>query len=399
MLSDDALDEVYRVQPIYFWESSYKSLVPDLRYLPLIDPADIRAQRMVNWLLKGVTGLQTMQGVSAPQVVSDSGTLTVKFTGEGPAPDPDGLRRMLFQLQWTLRPPGSGSPNVRLVIDDKPQEVPAGADEYQSANRSWNFRQTSPPRYDVTGDNKVVANPGGANPLPVLAGAENQAVFAAAVGRGGAVAAFVRTDNNSTRRSLQIVREGGGVLDTALKGSSILRPVFVPDSNDSVLVISGGRLWAVSGADGSVNDVTRGGSTVTSVSVSSDGRRVAFVADGQAYVSSLGVANSTITINTPRPVLSGQIAAKSVTWLSESRLAVAGSTPGGPALWRVTADGVVAQNLSESLKGVVVDDLVAYPTYPAKTSVDVLVTTPQGVYSLLNTLAPEAGLRAPFFGS
>jgi hypothetical protein len=400
MLSDDALTDYYRIQPIYLWDTSYKSLVPDLRYVPLTYPADVRATRLVRWLSAGasgwLTGLKPMEGVTGGDVLSDNGTLTVKFAAEGPL-DNDGLRRMLFQLQWTLRPPGSGSPNVRLVIDDKPQDVPAGADEYLSANRSWNFRQTSPPRYDIT-ENKVVANPGG-GPLPVLAGVENQNVVAAAIGRGGAVAAFVRTEGTG-RRYLQIVRESG-VLETALKGFAIQRPVFVPDSNDSVLVISGGRLYAVSGADGTVNDVTRGGGSVTSVSVSSDGRRVAFVANGQAYVASLGVVNNNISISGfARPVLNGQIVARSVTWLSESWLAVSGSAGGGSALWKVTADGVVAQSLSDSLKGVVVDDLVAYPAYPAKTNVDVLVTTTsQGVYSLLNSLAPEAGLHAPFYGS
>jgi hypothetical protein len=74
---------------------------------------------------------------------------------------------------------------------------------------------------------------------------------------------------------------------------------------------------------------------------------------------------------------------------------------GGSVLWRVTADGVVALNLSESLKDVKVTDLVAYPWYPPRSNVDALLTTQdnKGIYSLLNSLAPEAGMRAPFYGS
>ena len=395
LLSDDALTEYYRIQPIYFWDSSYTSLVPDVRYVPLTDLADVRATRLVNWLVTGpsgrITGLR-MQGASAAQVLSDNGTLTVKLTAEGPPLDNDGLRRMLFQLQWTLRS-SDGSSNVRLVIDDKPQDVPAAANEYLSANRSWNFR-ASPQRYDIS-ENKVVASPGGATPQGVLAAGENQQVYAAAIGRGGAVAAFVRTGTNG-RRYLQIVRDSG-VIDTALPKGDVGRPVFVPDSNDSLLVVSGGQLYAVSGVDGSAVNVPRGVGGITSVSVSSDGRRVAFVANGQAYVSSLAVANNSISVSSNlRALLSGQISASAVTWLNESWLAVAG----GSALWRVTADGVVAQNLSDSLKGVVVTDLVAYPAYPPRTNTDALITTKdQGVYSLLNSLAPEAGLHNPFFGS
>lgn len=402
MLSDEALNEYYRIQPIYFWESTYKALVPDVRYVALTDPADVRAGRLVKWLVAGppsggwLSGLQPLQGANAGDVLSDNGTLTVKLTAEGPPLDDDGLRRLLFQLQWTLRSPSSGSSNVRLVIDDKPQTVPAGADDYLSANRSWNFR-ANPHRYDISPDNKVVASPAGATPQGVLATVDNQNVVSAAVGRGGAVAAFVRTDSVG-RRFLQIVREGA-VIDTAVpKGSSIGRPVFVPDSNDSLLVSSGGQLYAVSGVDGSIANVTPRGGGVTSVSVSSDGRRVAFVANSQAYVASLAVVNNSITLSSyPRLILGGQITASAATWLNESRLAVAG----GSALWRVTADGVVAENLSESLKDVKVTDLVAYPWYPPRTNVDALLTTQdnKGIYSLLNSLAPESGMRAPFYGS
>ena len=53
MLSDQALTTYYRIQPIYFWDSTDSALVPDLRYLPLTITSDQRARRVVQYLAAG----------------------------------------------------------------------------------------------------------------------------------------------------------------------------------------------------------------------------------------------------------------------------------------------------------------------------------------------------------
>ncbi len=115
-------------------------------------------------------------------------------------------------------------------------------------------------------------------------------------------------------------------------------------------------------------------SGVSAVSVSPDGRRVALIAGGQAYVSSLSLANGSVTVgSTPRPILANQLTpATAVAWTEEAWLYVAGTSGGAPAMWHVTADSVVAENLSESLRGLRVDDLVAYPKGPGSGSAEVL---------------------------
>ena len=35
LISDLALTDIYRIQPIYFWDTQLPALIPDLRYLPL----------------------------------------------------------------------------------------------------------------------------------------------------------------------------------------------------------------------------------------------------------------------------------------------------------------------------------------------------------------------------
>jgi Lipoprotein LpqB beta-propeller domain len=411
ILSDQALIKYYRPQPIYFWDQANTRLVPDLRYVPLTITATQRASQLVQWLAAGpsawlIGGAQGLPvGTSSDPVVSENGTLVVKLSPQAASGGPDGLRRLLFQLQWSLRTPNN-TPRVALSIDDTIQQVDASEQEYLQYNLS-NAYEVGPQRYDITADLKVVPVPEGAAARPVLAAAENANVVSAAIGAGGTVAAFVRSTSNG-RRVLQIVHEAvGGKLDANLPQSSSLgRPAFVPGAGDVLLIATGGpfgRLYRVSTTDGSASDVTpRNLSGVSAVSVSPDGRRVALIAGGQAYVSSLSVVNNTVTVgSSPRPILANQLTpATAVAWTDEAWLYVAGTSGGAPAMWHVTADSVVAENVSESVKELAVQDLVAYPKGPGGGSADVLAYTPSGIYTYFRQLTPpEQPLRAPFFGT
>jgi hypothetical protein len=181
------------------------------------------------------------------------------------------------------------------------------------------------------------------------------------------------------------------------------RPSFVPGT-DVVLVPTGaadGRLMAVSIVDGSATDVTGTLPGVSSVSVSPDGRRVAFIAGEQVYVSSLTVSNNSVTVgSTPRPILAGQLEATAVAWTSESWLVVGGTAGGAPALWHVSADSVVARNYSSNMGGLDVLDLIWIPLWTSESeAVDVLAVTSSGVYRFRGLrFAQEPALANPFYG-
>jgi hypothetical protein len=411
LLSDEALTRYYRIQPIYFWDQGYGTLVPDLRYLPLTIKPDQRASRLVQWLVAGpssslaggVQGLPTGTSPTDNVVTKDDGTLVVKLSAQaGAGGGPDALRRLLFQLQWTLSVNG-GPTKVELYVDDKLMSVPASQDEFLDQNRSYAYRG-APPRFNISTDLKVVPVPTGIPVPAVLGTAENANVVAAAVGHNGNAAAFVRQDG-SGRRYLQMVRDGvGGHVDAHLQRSFNLgRPSFIPGVDDIVLIPTGGpdgRLMAVSIKDGTYVNATRNFAGVTSATVSPDGRRIAFVAGGQAYVSSLIVANNTVTVGSnARPILPGQLTATAVTWTSESWLFVAGTADGAPAMWKVTADSVVGQNLTDSMGGLGVLDLVADPQWSGRGTVDVFAITPLGVYTFRTLFTPDSSLQTPFFGS
>jgi hypothetical protein len=182
--------------------------------------------------------------------------------------------------------------------------------------------------------------------------------------------------------------------------ASMGRPVFVPDGSDMVLVPSGGHLYEVSATTGGYTElIPRNIGGITEVSVGPDGRRIAFVAAGQAYLATLVVTDSGVSIGNPRPILPNALTVSAVAWTTETWLYVSGTTPAGPVLWRVTADSVVARNLSDGLRQTNVTDLVAYPSWPpARGNSEVIAyTANQGIYTYITSLTSES-LHQPFYG-
>jgi hypothetical protein len=138
---------------------------------------------------------------------------------------------------------------------------------------------------------------------------------------------------------------------------------------------------------------------VTALSVAPDGRRIAFVAQGRAYVAALVVSGSAVSVDSQlRPLVPGQLDANGVAWTSEDRVLVAGSSGGKAALWRVRADGAVAEDQSPNESGLV--DVVAYPQNPVRPSpsVEVMVQTSSVAYNLYGrTLSAQAGVLWPCY--
>ncbi len=400
LLSDEGLKEYYRTQPIYFWDTLQTSLVPDVRYVPLTLTVDKQADSLLTWLTAGpspwfggsVQRLPT--GTRAEPVSRNEQTLEVRLSFEPAATeDTEALRRLSFQLQWSL-----SEPRIDLYIDN--QLVADLGGDYRASNHSSSYGD--PQGYDIGDDGVVVAL--GVEPGPELLNTPaNTGVVYAAITGDATVGAFVQEDQFG-RRSLQIVRSGQTPVGALLGDAPLGRPSFVPDT-ELVLVPTGGadgRLMAVSTADGRATDAGRGLTGVTVAAVSPDGRRIALVtADGEVYVSILDISTGTVTVGSAqRQLLAGQLTARAVTWLSESWLVVSGTSGDAPAMWRVTADGVVADNLSGNMLGLAVDDLVCYPTWNSLGDVFVFAHTPVGVYSFRSesVFGQELGLTRPFFG-
>jgi hypothetical protein len=410
MISDQALKEFYQVQPVYFWDGASSRLIPDIHYVPNGLAADLRATRIVQWLCDGPSTWLRPLAQRLPtgtalksQVVIHDGRLAVDLslpaaTGGAPA-----IQRLYRQLQWSLQS-SAAAPRIDLSIEDKLQTNLGGLDDYRAYNLSYSLSQHGQ-TYDIV-DGKVVVPAGTASPPPpppVLTASQNASVVYAGVNRDASVMAVVRARTGDKRLYLQLIKNGGVVIGVDIGPTFDMgRPVWV--SNDVMVIPANGRLYSVSAA-GSVTDVTPGlVSGVHAVSVAPDARRIALIADGQTYLTSLNLGdNGTAVIGSNlRPVLAGQVAASAVAWVSEGWLEVAGVSGPAPSLWHVTADSVIADDLSSYLAGVTPFDLVAYPTAPfapAPSAAEVLLVAGQNVYQvLLYQLNQDPKLKAPFFG-
>jgi hypothetical protein len=410
LLSYEGLLEYYDIQPIYFWDTEYRTLVPDLRYLPRTLSDVQKWSRRLTWLTAGPSpwlapGVHALPvGTSSePVETAEDGTLQVRLSAAAAAltTDPEAARRLLYQLQWSVS--GDADRPIQIYIEDQPVPVTADSTTYRSFLHSWTYRR-DPKRYNITADGVVETITPTTLAPELLAVPPDGRVITAAIRTEPALAAYVMEDQFG-RYVLQLVTAGQTrPVDLGLPGNAEPgRPSFVPGS-DLLLIPTGGpegRLISVSTTTGAIADAGNRMPGVTDAVVSPDGRRVAIIADGEVYVAPLIVANNTVTVgSTPRPLLAGRLTATAVTWASDSWLLVAGMGGGDqPTLWRVTADGVVAQDLSRDL-GVPplnIFDLVSWPAWTAARA-EVLAVTNLGVYRYSTGFSPEPGLTAPFFG-
>ena len=412
LLSHEGLLEYYDIQPIYFWDTGYTTLVPDLRYLPRALSDVQKWSRRLTWLTAGPSpwlapGVHALPvGTSSePVEPAENGTLQVRLSAAAAAlaTDPEAARRLLFQLQWSLST-GDADPPIEIFIEDQPIPIAADPTAYRSFLHSWTYRR-EPKRYNITANGVVEAIAPNTLPADLSATPPEWEVLAAALTTEPTVGAYVVEDQFG-RYALQILANGQ-IRSVDLPQPSTGepgRPSFVPGT-DFLLVPTGGpdgRLVSVSITTGATADASNRLLGVTDAVVSPDGRRVAIIADGEVYVAPLIVTANSVTVSstTNRQLLAGRLTATAVTWTSDSWLLVAGTRDGGqPTLWRVTADSVVAQDVYGDLgiPPLRIFDLVSWPAWTVARA-EVLAVTDLGVYRFFNRFSPEPSLTAPFFG-
>ena len=176
LISDLALTDIYRIQPVYFWDTNYQQLIPDLRYLPLTLSETDRANRLVQWVQQGpspwlIPPARVLPSGVAPQnVVIREGKYVVNLTVEATAGGQETFDRLLRQLQWSLANGANYRP-VELQLDGKTQAGPDGSEAFRPFNQSWYYSEVMP-RYDIVDpERRVVAASGSA---PAGAGQSGQ---------------------------------------------------------------------------------------------------------------------------------------------------------------------------------------------------------------------------------
>jgi hypothetical protein len=405
LLLDSALSTYYTIQPIYFWDTSWTTLVPDLRYIPNSTPAAPRANNLVNWLRDGPSALlnggvqRLLPTTQLTEPVSKVGdVLQVKLNAQAiPSDDKtkaDAIKRLAYQLQWTLST-GSDLPDIDLYIGNEKYPITGDYGAFPF-NGETSLPTSTPQVYDIVAG-KVRPNGIADTQLPQLfTGTLNAGVSSAAISRDGQAAAFVTNGG----KNLTFVRSDGKPVAPSVRFSNeIGRPIWVPGKDAVyVLVISGSQLYSVSSVDGSKVEITpRPGGKVQSVSISPDGRRIALVTTGgDLEVAQIGIEDSVKIEPDPQVItFDPAFTATGAAWTDRAWLYVVGKNRigGQPRYYKVTADGAVAIG-KDLLVDIDPTGIVAFPTGGQYAFTDVFVLTAKGAYSLGGG---QPGYTNPFF--
>lgn len=375
LLSDDALTSLYEPWPVYFWDTSYRTLVPDLRYISRAQTTANRDYELSTWLSLGPSPDVSQAASGVPEAIKQS---------DRPVRDGNRLRinlarsaanvqiqlpNYVVQLRWTLRwLSGTGGPGDRpvdLEIEGQHQNL-STRDVLGSNLAALQNGQGDPSRFCVV-DGRVRQINGDATAPSALSNDANAGVVSAAIIHGSAQqVALVRQDSPGKVRLWLGAQQQDATRyqQTDLVASSTSRPVGLAGLAPRVLIAADGELYDVPFDTRRKTDVTpqRIG-PVTDVSVAPDGRRIALVAGGVPYVGVLQTPDgSAVSVTQLRPVPAGLIDVSAIAWSREEYVVVAGNSGGQSALVEATFDGALITPLQlRNLPRPPITRVVAHP--------------------------------------
>ncbi|MFI1990048.1 LpqB family beta-propeller domain-containing protein [Actinoplanes sp. NPDC020271] len=389
LLSTEALANSYYEQPLYFWNTDYTGLVPDIRYMPEVVPQEQRPTTVLNWLVNGpapwlsVADLADGTALIGKVPSTSSNKLQVTLSAAAlPATDTDvALQRLRQQLQWTLRP-WLSSPGAELDLKVGFKDVGAfTGEDYLASNPA--ARLSSPPDRFVVYAGKIrrVAEGGDPNdPVPVLETEENKDVKTAAMSSSAryTFAAVVQTGKTDTLRVVAVPTGSQAALEqVTIPPGEVGTPAWAITRDDSPegaigLITVGGKLYSFAPKKGAVREIpwTGPGSRITSVAVAPDGRRVALVVDNKLYRASLTTGGDAPGLGNPQQIRpAGLSSVTAAAFTSEGWLTMAGIRLDNKRVMigDVSIDGAQRQIRLSDLGDRPVTWLGTYPANPAET--------------------------------
>lgn len=378
LLSTEGLALLYDARPIYFWDTLERTLVSDLRYMPKSVGMEKRPNAVMGWLLHGPSEWLRLAVKPLPEAVGqrgrvdpggerDDSPVKVNLAAEASSLEPDKLKRLLIQLQWSF---GDRSRPVQLLIEGKPKEIAVSVGDLDAANRAMPLSDR-PAKYCVVGGSVYRAG-GGVAPA-VLSTDVNSRVVTAAVsapqGRAVQSVALVRAIGDGVQ--LWLGPAESAVADSmrvGLTATTMGRPIWLTEPSPRVLVVADGDLLEVplNGSPSALNAPPK----VTAAAVALDGRRLALVAGGQVYAASLQFDGDRVQMGAVRQVASGLTEVAGVAWSREDRLVVGGRAGGVAALSEITVDGALVTPMDLAhLAPLRITQVVAYPAEPTRQNV------------------------------
>jgi lipoprotein LpqB-like beta-propeller protein len=387
LLTDTALDYYYQRHTIYFWNTEYTGLVPDLRYMPASVPPEQQPGKILDWLAAGPAQWLMLAVNKLPQgtkvadnipAINDDKLQVNLDTQEDLETDPIKVDRLRRQLLWSLHPLTPRTLELKIGHQDA---VDYTDSEYLNSNAAWGLADV-PERFVISNGQirRLADSPHSADPVPVIKPEANRDIRLAAISNAGEHDFAAVVTGVGAGQTLRVgVASTGSVADlkpVAGIAGTLEHPAWAittpGDTSTAVgLITVNGRVYGFS-ADGrraQPVDWPSAPGPVTSLSVAPDGHRVALVANGRLYRGVLTSSGGGIGLSGVEEVFPPVVrSVAEVAWSSEGWLVVAGIRPDGRFnIMDVTVDGAVANMRLEDIGTEAVSYLAAYPSKPIST--------------------------------
>lgn len=324
--------DAYEQAPMYFQAGQDELLVPDLRWIYEELDAETRQRVLFEWIFTR-PGDFAIVSARNPIPMGTNGNISSDGATVDLAPSEtisdEAAQAIAAQIVWSL----SLSGDFTLTIDGDVR-VEGDASEW----RSWNAIPSNLPEtaYFIAEDRvwEYSADLGVTQTSADHAwvGYEAPGLRQMAVGPLGRIAAIAAGPSGDV---LQTGASTGSLSEVAGVTGALADPQWLDE--DALFVIDDGEPVMVDPVRGATQSLGVGES-VTAMALAADGRRLAYVEGGHAWVASLGLdADSNLTVGDPRRIGLDIENVSDVAWSSENYLWVAGERD-DHQLFRVAID-------------------------------------------------------------
>lgn len=365
-LDYDYFTAAYEQAPMYFQSGQAEILVPDLRWIYEELDAETRQRLLFSWLSLGpgdfaeVSARNAIPADTVSKISSGDGGVQVDLSPSETIDDKT-ANAIAAQIVWSLDIDGG----FTLTTDGDVREEGDAADW-----RSWNLIPENLPEtayfianstvWEYSADQTVTQHSAEhswvgfkTNGLQQLAVGPTEKIAAIVAGSGG----DVLQTGASTATLREVADLSGELADPQwLDGGTLL----VIDDGVPTLVIPSTGATQPLGV----------GEDVTAMALAADGRRLAYVEGGHAWVAPLGLdADGNLTVGGPRRIGLDIENVADVAWSSENYLWVVGER-GDDELFRVAIDNsrTVAQDGTGTFPSIM--QIAANPADPARPNAD-----------------------------
>lgn len=365
---------VFSSRTLYFFDPSFSTLVPDLRWFPARVSTPTRIVKALlagpsKWLGQGAVATAFPQGtqLTVDSVPAPNGLAEVDLNDAAGSADQVTLERMKYQLQRSLLD-GTSVGSVQVLIDGAQQNIP----DLSGANLPVSDPQVDPRPLVDRGDSVGFASASTLAEIPGLSrkiAALHPSAFAVSATQDAA--AVLTTDGVfAVRTAVDApvkVDARPGLIAPAIDGYGFIWTV--PAASPGALMVTSPQ-----GVQAAVSTGWTGATKIVSLQVSRDGTRViALLRSGavSTFVAAAvirGAGNVPTSLGQPLEMTVGGGTPISATWVDQLTVAVLATTANGETLITTQQIGGASQAVSGPTGGTVIVGATATPAYWVLTS-------------------------------